>query len=153
MRASQRIVLCTAALLLIPARAQQLTPVGDWKTVDDKTGKPRAIVRIYENNGELFGRIEKILDPARVDRKCDKCTDDRKDQPVAGMIIVRRMKQSGNEYQGGDILDPDNGSVYRCKFKMVNGGKQLSVRGYLGFSLFGRSQTWTREPPPLSPGS
>lgn len=66
MRASQRIVLCTAALLLIPAQAQQLSPVGDWKTVDDKTGKPKAIVRVYENNGELFGKIEKILDPARV---------------------------------------------------------------------------------------
>lgn len=63
------------------------------------------------------------------------------------------MKQAGNEYHGGDILDLDNGSVYRCKFKLIDGGKQLSVRGYLGFSLFGRSQTWTREAPPLSPGS
>ena len=122
------------------------TPVGRWKTVDDKTGKPRSIVRIYEENGELYGRVEQSLNPERAGRRCDKCTDERKNQLIVGMVIIRKLKKDGDEYTGGDILDPDNGKIYRCKLKLKEHGNVLSVRGYLGASLFGRSQTWTREP-------
>jgi uncharacterized protein (DUF2147 family) len=122
------------------------TPVGFWKTVDDKTGKPRSIVRIYEENGKYFGRVEASLNPGRAGRRCDKCTDERKGQLIVGMVIVRGLQKDGNEFTGGDILDPDNGKVYHCKLKLKEQGTQLVMRGYLGASLFGRSQIWTREP-------
>ena len=119
------------------------TPVGRWRTVDDKTGQPRSIVRIWEENGHFFGRVEQSLNPARAGRRCDKCTDERKDQLIVGMTIIRGLEENGDEYAGGDLLDPDNGKLYRCKLKLK--GNILTVRGYLGASLFGRSQTWTRE--------
>jgi uncharacterized protein (DUF2147 family) len=121
--------------------------VGAWRTVDDKTGKPRAIVRIYEDNGKLFGRIETSLNPQTAGRICNLCKDDRKGKPVVGMVIIRGLKRSGEEFSGGDILDPDNGTVYRCKVRISADGNKLTVRGYVGFSLLGRSQTWTREQP------
>jgi len=127
--------------------------VGRWRTVDDKTGKPRSIVRIWEENGVLLGRAEKSLNPERAGRRCDKCTDDRKDQPIVGMVIIRSMKKDGDEYTGGDILDPDNGKIYHCKLRVKEEGSKLSVRGYVGASLFGRSQTWTREPEEASSGA
>lgn len=135
-------MLCLAAFV---CQAGDLTPVGRWRTVDDKTGKPRSIVQIYEENGVYFGRIETSLNPATAGRRCDKCTDERKDQPIVGMIIIRSLKKDGAEFKGGDILDPDNGKIYRCRVRIKDQGNKLEVRGYLGASLFGRSQTWTRE--------
>jgi len=124
----------------------RLSPVGRWRTVDDKTGKPRSIVRIWEENGKFFGRVEQSLNPERAGRRCDKCTDERKDQLIVGMTIIRNLRQDGDEYSGGDIVDPDNGKIYRCKLSLKEHGNILSVRGYLGASLFGRTQTWKREP-------
>jgi len=121
------------------------SPVGTWKTIDDNTGKARAIVRIYEQDGRLFGRIEKSLTPGEDGRTCTKCTDERKDQPLTGLVIMRDIRLVDGEYRDGDILDPDNGSVYRCKLRLEEGGRKLVVRGFLGISLFGRSQTWERE--------
>lgn len=143
-------LLCLAAFTL-RATDVDLSPVGLWRTVDDKTGQPRSIVRVYEENGLLYGRVERSLNPARANRRCDKCTDERKGQLIVGMVIIRGMKPSGDEYTGGDILDPDNGKVYHCKFKVKDRGNKLSVRGYVGASLFGRSQTWTREPLEVTP--
>jgi len=137
--------LLPAALLLWAGVTAPLSPVGRWKTIDDKTGKPKAIVRIYEENGRLFGRIEATLQPD-AKKTCDKCKDARKDQPIIGMVILRGLTLHQGEYSGGDILDPDNGSVYRCKLRMEDRGARLSVRGYIGFALLGRSQNWTREP-------
>jgi uncharacterized protein (DUF2147 family) len=137
-----------ASLLLAAAfgaSAAEPTPVGTWRTFDDHTGKPRAIVRIYEENGKYFGKIESSLDPARAGRICDLCKDDRKGQRVVGMVIIRNLVKDGDEFNGGDILDPDNGKIYRCKIRLINGGEKLSVRGFIGFSLLGRSQTWARE--------
>jgi len=134
-------------------RSAGQTPVGLWRTVDDKTGQPRSIVRIWEENGHFFGRVEQSLNPARAGRRCDKCTDERKDQLIVGMLIIRGLEKKGDEYSGGDILDPDNGKVYRCKLEVQEHGKLLSVRGYLGASLFGRSQKWTRAPEPGASGT
>lgn len=134
-----------AALAVWATDAALLTPVGRWKTTDDKTGKPKAIVQIYQENGKLYGKIEATLDP-NAKKVCEKCKDERKGQPIIGMVIVRGMAQKGGEFGGGDILDPDNGSVYRCKMRLQPDGNKLSVRGFIGFSLLGRSQTWTREP-------
>ena len=121
------------------------SPVGLWKTIDDKTGKPRAIVRIYVEDGKYFGKIEQSLMPGAESRVCSKCSDERKNQPIIGLLIIRNMAQRDGDYGGGDILDPENGSVYRCKFHLEQGGTVLVVRGYIGFSLLGRSQTWQRQ--------
>ncbi|MGO9945738.1 MAG: DUF2147 domain-containing protein [Steroidobacteraceae bacterium] len=120
------------------------SPLGLWETIDDKTGKPTAVVEIFEKDQKLFGRIEQILTGADAKSVCVACTDDRKNQPIIGMIIIRSIKPSGPEYSGGDILDPDSGSVYRCKMHLEKNGSELIVRGYIGLSFFGRSQTWHR---------
>jgi uncharacterized protein (DUF2147 family) len=135
-----------SAALVSTARADELPPAGRWKTIDDKTGKPKGIVLIYEQNGKLFGKIERSLDPAKENEKCDKCPGDRKDQPLKGLLVLRNMEKHVDEYSGGDILDPDNGNVYKCKMKLVDGGKTLQLRGFIGFSLLGRNQIWHREP-------
>lgn len=144
---------CARSLLLFvgvawccaAAAASADSPLGLWRTIDDKTGKPRSVVRIFEEGGRLFGRIERGIDARENDRTCKLCTDERRDQPLRGMLIIRNMKRSGDEYVDGDILDPDNGSVYRSKMKLADEGRKLSVRGFIGVSLFGRSQTWERE--------
>jgi uncharacterized protein (DUF2147 family) len=125
------------------AAAAADSPLGLWKTIDDKSGAPRAIVRIYEQDGRLFGKIESSFTPGAERRVCGACSDERKNQPILGLVIIRNMQRSDGEYSGGDILDPDNGSVYRCKMH-VEGGTRLIVRGYIGFSLLGRNQTWQR---------
>ena len=121
------------------------TPIGLWKTFDDKTGNARALVRIYEQDGRLFGRIEQSLTAGDEHRVCVECTDDRKNQPIVGLLIIRKMKAQDDAYAGGDILDPENGSVYRCKFHLDQNGFRLVVRGYIGFALLGRTQIWQRQ--------
>ena len=124
----------------------QMSPVGVWKTIDDETKKEKSLVRIKETNGVFTGTIEKFLDPAtKVDEVCDKCTDDRKGKPVMGMTIIRNIKANADDkgiWDGGDILDPNNGKVYRARLKPVDGGKKLEMRGYLG--PFYRTQVWLR---------
>jgi len=122
-----------------------LSPVGRWRTVDEKTGQPRSIVRIWEENGRYFGRVELSLNPERAGRRCDMCTDERKDQLIVGMTVIRALKKNGDEYSG-DLLNPDNGKVYRCELRLKQQGEVLSIRLHQGASLFGRSETWTREP-------
>jgi len=126
------------------ASAQNLSPTGLWKTVDDKTHKTRGTIRLFEKDGAIFGRIESSLDPKEAFDVCDKCDGDRKNKPIIGLLVLRDMKRKGAEYVGGDILDPDSGWIYRCKMTMEDGGKKLIVRGFLGLSLLGRSQTWVR---------
>jgi uncharacterized protein (DUF2147 family) len=122
------------------------TPVGTWQTIDDHTGQPKALVQIIEDsNGELSGKVIKGLAlNDNPQRRCTQCTDARKDQLILGMTIINSMKKSKDGWDGGSILDPENGKVYRCKMHVGNDGKKLVVRGYLGISLFGRSQTWDR---------
>jgi uncharacterized protein (DUF2147 family) len=120
------------------------SPMGLWETIDDKTGKPTAVVEIFEENAKLFGRIKQVLTRDDQGGLCVACTDDRKNQPIVGLIIIRNIKTDGAEYSGGDILDPDSGTVYRCKMHLEKAGSILIVRGYVGFAFIGRSQTWHR---------
>jgi uncharacterized protein (DUF2147 family) len=125
----------------------QSTPVGVWKTIDDKTGTERAQIRITDSSGVLSGRIEKLLAPdAKQDGVCDKCEDDRKDQPMIGLEVVRGVKKSddANLWDGGTILDAKDGKVYKVRMEPIDGGKKLEVRGYVGLPLLGRTQTWIR---------
>jgi uncharacterized protein (DUF2147 family) len=120
------------------------SPVGLWKTIDDKTGQPRGLVRIYADQGVLFAKVEGSLGPGPHLKICAACRDERKDQPMLGLLIMRNMKFKDGSYEGGDILDPDNGNVYRCKLTLDAGGQALTVRGYIGTPLLGRSQRWLR---------
>jgi uncharacterized protein (DUF2147 family) len=138
--------IAVAALMLAGLSAwAQSTPVGLWKTIDDDGKTEKSLVRITETGGVLSGKIEKIFDPSKQDSKCDKCTDERKDQPVLGMVILRNIKQDTDDKEvwgGGEILDPNNGKTYRTRLKPIEGGKRLEMRGYLG--PFYRTQVWQR---------
>ena len=123
----------------------QSTPVGLWRNLDDKTGEAKADIRIVESGGALSGRLEKVLvrDAPR-DAKCDECTDDRKDQPMLGLEVIRnaRKAEGRDVWEGGRILDPENGRNYTLRLTPIEGGKKLEVRG--SFGPFGRTQTWVR---------
>jgi uncharacterized protein (DUF2147 family) len=135
--------LCLAALASL-AFAQTSTPVGVWRLIDDKTGEDQGLVRIRENDGVLTGTIESTADPKNSAGVCEQCKDDRKDKPILGLPIIRGMRRDGDGWSGGDILDPGTGAVYRCSMRLEDDGRKLIVRGYIGISLLGRSQTWLR---------
>lgn len=136
-----------AVFLASPAFAQGGSPVGLWKNIDDVSGKPTALIRITESKGEVRGQIEKLFlgDGENPNPRCDKCQGANKDQPVLGMVFMSGLHKSGDEYSGGEILDPDSGRVYRSKLTLFDGGKKMHVRGYIGVPMFGRSQTWVRQ--------
>ena len=124
----------------------QATPAGVWKTIDDETKVEKSLIRISDSGGVYTGKIEKILTD-KPDAKCVECTDERKDQPVQGMTILRDIKPDADDkatWVGGDILDPNNGKVYKVRLKLADAGKKLEVRGYIGTPLLGRTQTWLR---------
>ena len=135
-------------LLLLPqvVLGQTATPAGLWKTIDDETGTERSFVRIVEVNGEFRGTVEKIFERPgdHPDHLCEECKGDRKNKPVIGMTILWGLKDAGGVWKGGEILDPDNGKTYRCKMTVSGDGKELNVRGFIGISLIGRTQTWHR---------
>jgi uncharacterized protein (DUF2147 family) len=148
MRISLLAVLLAASAAALPnAWADPGSPVGLWKNIDDESGKPKALIRITETNGVLQGRIEKLFRGPDEDQnpKCDKCSGARKDQPILGMAILDGLRKDGDEYNGGEILDPNNGKVYHSKMELTDGGKKLKVRGYIGIPLLGRSQVWLRQ--------
>ena len=139
--------LIALAFLIAGNAWAQTTPVGLWKTIDDKTKSERALVRITEAGGVFSGRIEKLLAAdAKPDGTCDKCEDDRKDKPIVGMEIVRGVKKADadNLWDGGTILDSVDGKVYKVRMQPADGGKKLEVRGYIGMPMLGRTQTWLR---------
>ena len=112
--------------------------------MDDESGKTTGLVRVYEQGGKLFARIEQVLKVADAKRLCHKCSDERRNQPITGLVIMRNMTLADDEYIGGDILDPKNGQVYRCRLRVKEGGKKLEMRGFVGVTLFGRTQIWER---------
>lgn len=123
--------------------------VGKWKTIDDDTNKPKSIVEIYEENNQLSAKVESLFpDPTKEPNpKCDKCVGEKKDKPVIGMQIMWGLnKDSETKYSGGDIMDPNNGKTYSCKLELIENGAKLKVRGFIGFSLLGRTQIWERKP-------
>jgi uncharacterized protein (DUF2147 family) len=126
----------------------QMSPLGLWNTIDDKTGKPKAEVRISTNAaGELSGVVVRGLE-AQPDPEpnCEKCSDDRKGKPKIGLEIIRGGKKVDDKdvWEGGKILDPNNGTDYRLRLTPIDGGKKLEVRGYIGTPMLGRTQTWVR---------
>ncbi|MGQ0709166.1 MAG: DUF2147 domain-containing protein [Rhodoferax sp.] len=139
----------TALTLALMASASfaQMSPVGLWKTIDDKDGTAKSEIRIVEAAGVVSGKIERVLDPkAKPDEKCDECKDDRKGVALVGLELMRGLKKTEGKdlWEGGTIVEPATGTVYRVRLTPVDGGKKLEVRGYVGAPLFGRTQTWVR---------
>ena len=120
------------------------TILGKWTTIDDETGNKKAVVEIFEEQGKLFGRIIEILEADKKRQRCTKCEGADKDKPILGLTIIKGLIKNGSSYEGGEITDPKNGKIYRCKISL-EGKDKLIVCGYLGISLFGRSQTWVRQ--------
>ncbi|CAI8715251.1 conserved exported hypothetical protein [Pseudomonas sp. IT-196MI5] len=140
--------LTLAAAVMSPALwADDNSPVGLWQNIDDVSGKPRALIRITESNGTLKGIIEKAFPTLKEDPnpRCKKCEGVNKNAPIVGLTILTGLRKDGEEYTGGQILDPDNGKVYSSKVYLTDNGKKLSVRGYIGVPVLGRSQTWVRQ--------
>jgi len=139
----------TLSLSLLSLAAQaQMSPVGLWRSIDDETKQPKAEIRISQNAaGGLSGVVEKSLqNNPNTEPNCNLCTDDRKDKPKIGMEIIRGGQQSDGKavWEGGKILDPENGKNYSLRLTPIDGGKKLEVRGFIGAPILGRTQTWIR---------
>ncbi len=138
-------IAAAAAFLLATSAFAQVSPVGLWRNVDDKTGEVKAEIRITDTAGVVNGRIERILKKdAKPDDRCTECRDERKDQPIVGLEIIRGARKAADEavWREGKILDPENGREYRLRLTPIEGGNKLEVRGSWG--PFGRTQTWQR---------
>ena len=139
------LALAAGLVVALPVLAAEMSPVGLWRTFDEKSGEPKSEVRISDSGGVLSGKVEKLLrkgaDPQAV---CDRCSDDRKGQPLVGLEIIRGAKQAQGKavWEDGKILDPENGSSYSLKLTPTDNGNKLDVRGSIG--PFGRTQTWSR---------
>jgi uncharacterized protein (DUF2147 family) len=129
------------------AWGQPPTPGGLWQTVSDRTGQADGLVRIVEVDGEYIGTVVAVFSPPAESSNplCEACKGDLKDRPIVGMAILHGIRRSADGYSTGEILDPDEGRVYRCRIALLDDGRKLEVRGYIGIPLFGRSQTWTRK--------
>jgi uncharacterized protein (DUF2147 family) len=141
----QKSILAIGLLALSFSAQAQMSPVGTWNTVDEKTGEVKSQIRVTEASGTLTGAIAKLLrKDAKQDAVCEECTDDRKDKPLIGMQIIRGAKKAEGKdvWEEGKILDPENGKTYNLRLTPIDGGKKLEVRGSVG--PFGRTQTWVR---------
>lgn len=129
------------------AFAQQASPVGQWRSIDDHSGKPRSIVEVYANaDGTLSARIVRLLDLSKgANPACDACRGALHGKPVVGMVIAWGLRRDGDSWSGGRILDPDNGKEYSVKFTPGTDGRTLEVRGYIAMPMLGRTQVWQRE--------
>ena len=137
------LALLTAAAPAGAADARLASPAGLWQPLDS-SGKPLGLIRIFEMNGLYYGRIEPSSPTDDRNARCTRCSGARHDQPIIGLLLLRHLKPQHGEYVGGDILDPGTGHVYGCTLRLIDGGRELIMRGFFGISLFGRSQTWRR---------
>ena len=119
------------------------TIFGKWKTVDDETGKAKGIVEIYEKDGKIYGKIIEIFEVEHRTKKCTLCEGADANKPILGLVFIKGLTKDGTEFSGGKILDPKNGKSYKCYITLEKNDK-LKVRGYIGISLFGRTQYWCR---------
>lgn len=134
----KKTLLTFIALLWVTLSFAQIE--GTWKTIDDETGQAKSYVQIWKSsNGKYYGKITKLLQKPE-NNNCVKCSDDRKNKPLIGLEIIRGLEKDDDEFTGGTITDPKTGKTYKCT--ITRDGDKLNVRGYIGFSLIGRTQTW-----------
>lgn len=134
----------TVLLVTLTISLNAQTIFGKWENRDDETGEVDSIIEVYEKDGKAYAKIIEILDQERQDAVCDLCKGKNKDKPILGMNILTGLTKKGNEWSGGKILDPKNGKVYKCYIKL-KGPDKLKLRGYIGFSLIGRTAYWHRK--------
>jgi uncharacterized protein (DUF2147 family) len=136
-----------ALLIPRPAYATE-SPVGYWTTIDDDGKTPSSVIQVFPKGKKLFGKIVQLINPREKDPKCTACKGDRKNQRIIGMEILRDFEQDDDEWSGGYILDPREGKEYNCYLEVIEGGKRLKVRGYVGIALLGRTQYWQKSEAP-----
>ena len=142
------VLLAASSTSPVWSQASMTNPAGLWRTVDDKTGEVRGAVRLFENNGTIYGRIEQVIDPKAINQVCVKCSGDRHNKPILGLDVIRGVRPDGPGYwSGGQILDPETGDDYRVSLRLDDGGRKLIVRGSVLGGMIGRSQTWVRASP------
>lgn len=122
------------------------SPVGQWRTIDDETGKPKSIIEIVSLNGELQGNILELINPSEPNPVCDKCEGERANQAITGMNIIWGVaaEAKNGKWGGGQILDPKKGKIYKVRLSLQKSGRELKVRGYIGTPMLGRTQIWER---------
>lgn len=136
-------ILTMGLLFVVIGNVQSQSVIGKWKTLDDETGEEKSIVEVYEQSGKIYGKVVEILREDHKKDVCAECSGSLKNKPILGMVIINGLKKDGKEYNGGTILDPQNGKVYKCYIALDSANK-LKLRGFIGFSLLGRTQYWTR---------
>ena len=139
----KNITVTLVVFFTIVFNVQSQNVLGKWKTIDDKPGEIKSIVEVYEKSGKVYGKVVEIL---RADHKkdvCSKCDGADKNKPILGMIIINGLEKDGAEYNGGTVLDPENGKKYKCYITLESPDK-LKLRGFIGLSIMGRTQYWTR---------
>ena len=130
-------------ILTLGISANGQTIIGNWETYDDNTNEKKVVIEIYKTNNLYFAKIVESF-VGEKNAICKNCNGTKKNKPIIGLVIIENIKKDGDEFNGGTILDPGNGESYKCFLKLINNSK-LKVRGYLGFSLFGRTQYWIRK--------
>jgi uncharacterized protein (DUF2147 family) len=135
--------LFTLFIITLSITTNGQTIIGQWETYDDKTNEKKAIIEVYKTDDFYFAKIVESF-VGEKNAICETCKGTQKDKPIIGLVIIENIKKDGKEFNGGSILDPENGETYKCYLKLINKNK-LKVRGYLGFSLFGRTQYWIRK--------
>lgn len=136
-------IIFTIAFTICVFTINAQTIFGKWHSTNDDTGKIDSVIEMYEENGKAYAKIIEIKDPKRQKAVCDKCEGENKNKPILGLEILTGLKKDDDEWSGGEILDPRNGKVYKCYIELVNPNK-LKVRGFIGFSLLGKTKYWNR---------
>ncbi|MEY4012109.1 MAG: hypothetical protein RIT22_1233 [Bacteroidota bacterium] len=134
---------CILFLLFFSITMNSQSIVGKWKTIDDETGEAKSIVELFLKSGKMYAKVVEVLDVANKNSLCQKCSGEDKNKPILGLTIIKGLSKEGVEYTSGEILDPKNGKLYKCAISLESKDK-LKVRGYIGFSLLGRTQYWHR---------
>ena len=134
---------CILFLLFFSITMNSQSIVGKWKTIDDETGEAKSIVELFLKSGKMYAKVVEVLDVANKNSLCQKCSGEDKNKPILGLTIIKGLSKEGAEYTSGEILDPKNGKLYKCAISLESKDK-LKVRGYIGFSLLGRTQYWHR---------
>jgi uncharacterized protein (DUF2147 family) len=134
---------CILFLVFFSITMNSQSILGKWKTIDDETGDAKSVVEVFFKSGKIYGKVVEILDPINKNSLCQKCSGEDKNKPILGLTIIKGLSKDASEYNSGEILDPKNGNSYKCSLSLESKDK-LKVRGYIGFSLLGRTQYWHR---------
>ncbi|KGL61100.1 MULTISPECIES: DUF2147 domain-containing protein [unclassified Polaribacter] len=135
--------LISLTFLIITASINAQNIFGKWHSTNENTGEVDSVIEVYKKDGKAFAKVVDIKDAARKDAVCEKCEDENKNRPILGLNILTGLEKDGEEWSGGNILDPRNGKIYKCYIKLIKPNK-LKLRGYIGLALFGKTAYWER---------